>query len=96
MPGIILQRSGKILILASGAWLLILINTAERTKTMGIFTDDLPTLPSESNSDKCIGKVYLNDLKGVYIELDKSLTPRELNEILFIEHRVAETKSKDT
>lgn len=71
-------------------------NTAERTKTMGIFTDDPSTLPSESNSDKCIGKVYLNDLKGVYIELDKSLTPRELNEILFIEHRVAETKSKDT
>ena len=49
-----------------------------------------------TNSDKLIGKVYLSESRGVYIELDKSLTPRELSEIQYIEARVAAANLRNT
>lgn len=56
--------------------------------------EDFSTMEDPVNSDKCIGKVYLNEVTGVYIKLDENLTERELNEIQYIEKRVTETKSK--
>jgi len=55
-------------------------------------SEEFTNLTPPDNTDKCIGKVYLNELTGVYIELDKNLTERELNEIQYIEQRITETK----
>jgi hypothetical protein len=57
-------------------------------------SEEFTNLTFPVNTDKCIGKVYLNELTGVYIELDKNLTERELNEIQYIEQRVEEARLK--
>lgn len=49
--------------------------------------EDFSAMKDPVTKDKCIGKVYLNEVTGVYIKLDETLTKRELNEILYIEQR---------